>query len=87
MSKHRDDILQDRKANFTGINAVLYVFLLDKYYRTLFYHRIGSISYIVRWIWPGYNFIVGAGSVVVKDVPDNCVVVGNPAKIIKVIDL
>ena len=62
MSKHRDDILQDmladmkyRKANFTGINAVLYVFLLDKYYRTLFYHRIGSISYIVRWIWPGYN--------------------------------
>ena len=62
MSKHRDDILQDmladmkyRNANFTGINAVLYVFLLDKYYRTLFYHRIGSISYIVRWIWPGYN--------------------------------
>ena len=31
----------------------------------------------------GKNSIVGAGSVVTKDVPDNCVVVGNPAKIIK----
>ncbi len=31
----------------------------------------------------GDNVIVGAGSVVVKDIPDNCVVAGNPAKIIK----
>ncbi len=31
----------------------------------------------------GENSIVGAGSVVTKDVPDNCVIVGNPAKIIK----
>ena len=33
----------------------------------------------------GNNVIVGAGSVVVKDVPDNCVVAGDPAKIIKTI--
>ncbi|GAA4274190.1 serine acetyltransferase [Aquimarina gracilis] len=31
----------------------------------------------------GNNCVVGAGSVVVKDVPDNCVVVGNPARIVK----
>lgn len=31
----------------------------------------------------GNNVIIGAGSVVVKDVPDNAVVVGNPARIIK----
>ena len=31
----------------------------------------------------GNNCVIGAGSVVVKDVPENCVVVGNPAKIIK----
>ena len=31
----------------------------------------------------GTNAKVGAGSVVTKDVPDNCVVVGNPAKILK----
>lgn len=34
----------------------------------------------------GNNVTVGAGSVVVKDVPDNCVIVGNPAKIIKYLD-
>ncbi|WP_299311838.1 hypothetical protein [uncultured Aquimarina sp.] len=31
----------------------------------------------------GDNCSIGAGSVVVKDIPDNCVVVGNPARIIK----
>lgn len=31
----------------------------------------------------GNNVIIGAGAVVVKDVPDNAVVVGNPARIIK----
>ena len=31
----------------------------------------------------GENSVVGAGAVVVRDVPDNCTVVGNPAKIIK----
>ena len=31
----------------------------------------------------GNNVTIGAGSVVTKDVPDNCVVVGNPARIIR----
>ena len=31
----------------------------------------------------GDNVIIGAGSVVVKDVPSNCVVAGNPAKVIR----
>jgi UDP-2-acetamido-3-amino-2,3-dideoxy-glucuronate N-acetyltransferase len=31
----------------------------------------------------GKNSIVAAGAVVTKDVPDNCTVAGNPAKIIK----
>ena len=34
----------------------------------------------------GENVIVGAGSVVTKDVPSNCVVVGNPAKVISFVD-
>ena len=31
----------------------------------------------------GNNVTIGAGAVVVKDLPDNCVAVGNPAKIIR----
>ena len=31
----------------------------------------------------GNNVTIGAGSVVLKDVPDNCLVVGNPARIEK----
>ncbi|OEK08461.1 hypothetical protein A8C32_03150 [Flavivirga aquatica] len=31
----------------------------------------------------GDNCSIGAGAVVVKSIPDNCVVVGNPSKIIK----
>ncbi|WP_234032578.1 hypothetical protein [Companilactobacillus bobalius] len=31
----------------------------------------------------GNNVIVGAGAVVVSDIPDNCVVGGVPAKVIK----
>lgn len=38
---------------------------------------------IIGKISIGDNVTVGAGSVVTKDIPDNCVVAGNPAKIIK----
>ncbi len=31
----------------------------------------------------GENSEIGAGSVVTKDIPDNCIAVGNPAKVIK----
>ena len=44
---------------------------------------IGCHACIIGGVHIGNNVIIGAGSVVVKDVPDNCVVVGNPAKIIK----
>ena len=42
--------------------------------------RIGSNSTILP-VKIGSNVIIGAGSVVTKDIPDNCVVYGNPAKI------
>ena len=44
---------------------------------------IGANVSIIGDIKIGNNVIIGAGSVVVKDVPDNCVVAGNPARIIR----
>ena len=47
---------------------------------------IGSGATILCNITIGENAVVGAGSVVTKDIPANSVVVGNPAKIIRSID-
>lgn len=44
---------------------------------------IGPNVCIIGDIRVGENSIIGAGAVVVKDVPANAVVAGNPAKIIK----
>jgi len=40
-------------------------------------------SIILPGVRIGDGVIVGAGSVVTKDVPSNCIVAGNPAKIIR----
>jgi acetyltransferase-like isoleucine patch superfamily enzyme len=42
--------------------------------------RIGSNSTILP-VNIGNNVIIGAGSVVTKDIPDNVTVYGNPARI------
>lgn len=44
---------------------------------------IGSNATLLCGITVGFGSIVGAGSVVVNDVPDNVIVAGNPAKIIR----
>ncbi|GAB3783999.1 serine acetyltransferase [Spirosoma horti] len=44
---------------------------------------IGAHVCLIGPITIGDNVVIGAGSVVVKDVPSNSVVVGNPAKIIR----
>lgn len=44
---------------------------------------IGAGATVIGPIVIGNNVQIGAGAVVVKDVPDNCVVIGVPAKIIK----
>lgn len=43
---------------------------------------IGFNSVILKGVKIGKKSIVGAGSVVTKDVPSSCVVAGNPAKVI-----
>ena len=44
---------------------------------------IGAGSIILPGATIGDNSVIAAGSVVTKDVPENVVVGGNPAKIIK----
>lgn len=46
---------------------------------------IGSGSTILSKVTIGNNAIVGAGSVVTKDVPDDSIVAGNPAKFLRFI--
>lgn len=47
---------------------------------------IGTGATILANVTIGENAIVGAGSVVTKDVPANCIVAGNPAKMLRKID-
>tara|TARA_R110002050_G_scaffold264581_2_gene405483 strand:- start:675 stop:1223 length:549 start_codon:yes stop_codon:yes gene_type:complete len=46
---------------------------------------VGANAILLPGVTIGHNSIVGAGSIVTKDVPDNVVVAGNPAKVLKVI--
>ncbi len=44
---------------------------------------IGSMVIILPGVSIGHNAAVGAGSVVTKDIPANCLAVGNPARIVR----
>ena len=47
------------------------------------YTFIGTNSTVLPGVKIGKNVIVGAGSVVTKDISDNCMALGIPAKVIK----
>lgn len=47
------------------------------------YTTIGTGAKIIQGITIGENVMVGAGTVVIRDIEGNCTVVGNPVKIIK----
>lgn len=148
-----------KKIAYFGIRALVYLLQKDRFYRTMFYTRLGNISYLFKWyakgdstffpcksvgggiyiahpyatilnaksigknftcrqcttignkvdgrndlipeigdnvtlganvciigdIRIGNNVLIGAGSVVVKNVPNNCVVAGNPARVIRIL--
>ncbi len=45
--------------------------------------KIGSHSVVMPGVTVGENAVVGAMSFVNRDIPDNCVAVGVPVKVIK----
>ena len=47
---------------------------------------IGDSAIICKGVTIGKNSIIGAGAVVTKNVPENCVFAGNPAKLVKKLD-
>ena len=44
--------------------------------------RVGGGSVLLPGVTVGANALVGAGSVVTKDVPDGVIVFGNPARVV-----
>ena len=46
----------------------------------------GGSCVVLSGVTIGNNAVIGAGSVVTKDIPDNAVAAGNPAKILRCID-
>ncbi len=49
------------------------------------YVFIGARCMILKGVTIGEKSIIAAGSVVVKDIPANCIAGGNPCKVIKVL--
>jgi len=47
---------------------------------------LGDSSIVCKGVTIGNNSIIGAGSVVVSDIPENVIAAGNPAKVIKELD-
>ena len=47
---------------------------------------IAANATVIGDVHIGNNVIIGAGSVVVKDIPDNSVAVGNPARVVRTIN-
>jgi len=45
--------------------------------------QIGTGAIILPGIRIGNNVMIGAGAVVTKDIDSNCVIVGNPAKMLR----
>ena len=65
----------DSTRYYTGFGRIGRVEIGDRVF-------VGANATILMNTKIGSDVIIGAGSVVTKDIPDNCIVVGNPARII-----
>lgn len=78
-----DDVFVGPNATFTNDLFPRSRRLPDKFLKTLIKKgaSIGANATILPGVTIGRNSMVGAGCVVTKNIPDNTVVVGNPARI------
>jgi UDP-2-acetamido-3-amino-2,3-dideoxy-glucuronate N-acetyltransferase len=83
----QDDVFIGPNATFTNDKFPRSKQFPDKFPETIVKQgaSIGANATILPGIIIGENAMVGAGAVVTHDIPDNCVVVGNPAHIIKIL--
>lgn len=47
---------------------------------------IGADVFVLKGVTIGKNSVIGAGSVVTRDIPENSIAAGNPAKIVRYLD-
>ena len=47
---------------------------------------VGASAVVIEGVHVGRNAVVAAGAVVIEDVPENAVVAGSPARVIKMKD-
>lgn len=71
-----DDVIEDFVTIYPSVNVSGNVYVERNV-------ELGTGTQIIQGKKIGRNTIVGAGSVVVKDLPEKCTVVGSPAKPIK----
>lgn len=82
---HNVSFINDRYPRATNADGQLQTASDWRLETTLVKRRasIGTSATILCGVVIGENAIVGAGSVVTRDVPDNAVVAGNPARVIR----
>lgn len=83
-----DDVFIGPNVTFSNDKMPRSKVYLDAFCLTVLHKKcsIGGGAIILPGISIGEGAMVGAGSVVTKDVPPKAVVVGNPAKIIRLLD-
>lgn len=79
LSGHDGSIAMMNRAYGKKLDAVAPVRVLDNVF-------IGRGTTVLPGVTIGPNAIVGAGSVVTRDVPPNSVAAGNPARVIRALD-
>ena len=75
---HPIDWLDRRKGNYGNTRCSPIIIGDDVF--------IGARSIILKGVTIGDRSVIGAGSVVTRDVPSDCIVAGNPAIVIKVLN-